>query len=147
MKILVTGCAGFIGYHLCLGLAKNKKLKIYGIDNLNFSHDIDLKKTRLKELKKKDNIYFKKIDILSKDKLDIEFKKNAFDIVINLAAKAGVRDSIKNPKIYFENNILGFFNIIDLSKKYKIKHFIYASTSSVYGSSKKFPTDEKQNHR
>ena len=144
MNILVTGCAGFIGFHLCLDLISKKKVSLFGIDNLNSYYDIKLKKDRLKILKKKSNNFlFKKIDLINFDKLDRFFKKNKFDIIINLAAQAGVRYSLSNPDSYFKSNILGFYNIIELSKKYKIKHFIYASSSSVYGEQKKFPLKEQ----
>ena len=90
MKILVTGCAGFIGYHLCDCLLKNKKLKIFGLDNLNNYYDIDLKKNRLKSLKKNKNFKFSKIDISDEKKITNNFKQNKYSIVINLAAQAGV---------------------------------------------------------
>ena len=145
MKILVTGCAGFIGYHLCKKLLNNSKYSIYGIDNLNTYYDINLKKDRLKNLKNKKNFFFKKIDIKNNTKLNDLFKKNRFNCVINLAAQAGVRFSIQNPKTYFNNNVIGFFNIIENVKKYKINHLITASTSSVYGNNKTFPLIEEFN--
>ncbi len=145
MKILVTGCAGFIGYHLCKKLSSNSKYSIYGIDNLNTYYDINLKKDRLKNLKNKKNFHFKKIDIKNNTKLNELFKKNKFDCVINLAAQAGVRFSIQNPKTYFNNNVSGFFNIIENVKKYKVNHLITASTSSVYGNNKNFPLIEEYN--
>ncbi len=146
MQILVTGCAGFIGFHLCKKLSLDKKNTIFGIDNLNTYYDIDLKLNRLKILKKNTkNFIFKKIDLLNNSKLNNLFKKNKFDVVINLAAQAGVRYSINNPRTYLENNVIGFFNIIEVSRIYKIKHFIYASTSSVYGLNNKFPLKEDYN--
>jgi len=146
MKILVTGCAGFIGYHLCKKLVLNKKNYIYGIDNLNTYYDIGLKKSRLKILKKNSNNFkFKKIDLLDSNRLSSIFKINKFDIVVNLAAQAGVRYSIDNPRTYLENNVIGFFNLIEVSRFFKIKHFIYASTSSVYGLNDKFPLKENYN--
>ncbi len=145
MKILITGCCGFIGYHLCLKLLKKKNIKIYGIDNLNSYYDINLKKKRLSILKKSPkNFIFNKIDISKYNNLYKIFKKHKYDIVINLAAQAGVRYSIKNPLNYFESNIIGFFNVLELSRIFKIKHFIFASTSSVYGDSNKFPLKENQ---
>ena len=142
-KILVTGCAGLIGYHLCRHLINNKQYKIYGIDNINSYYDINLKKNRLNILSKKiNNFSFFKINIANKSKLNECFKKYNFDIVINLAAQAGVRYSINNPQKYFYSNIRGFFNILDLSKKYKIKHLLFASTSSVYGDLNTFPLKE-----
>ena len=145
MRILVTGCAGFIGYHLCKDLLINNKNSIFGIDNLNNYYDVTIKKNRLKKLKVNKKFFFYKIDIKNEKKLKNFFEKNRFDVVIHLAAQAGVRYSIENPKTYIQNNINGFFNVIDLSTRYKIKHFIYASTSSVYGNTKKFPIKETDN--
>jgi len=146
MRILVTGCAGFIGYHLCISLLKNKKYKVYGLDNLNNYYDIELKKKRLNILKN-NSIKFKffKIDITNYNIVKKNFTKNKYDCVINLAAQAGVRYSIKNPSDYFRSNVEGFFNILELSRIFRIKHLIFASTSSVYGSSKKFPLKEESN--
>ena len=144
MKILVTGCAGFIGYHLVSKLCKNNKFNVFGIDNINSYYDPKLKKDRLKILKKYQNFTFSKLDMTNFKKLENVFKKNKFHIVINLAAQAGVRYSIENPRSFMETNVYGFFNILELSKIYKIKHLIYASTSSVYGSSNKFPLKEKE---
>ncbi len=147
MKILITGCAGFIGFHLSMKMLKIPKIKIYGLDNLNNYYDVKLKRKRLNILKKnsKSNFYFKKIDLSDSSSLHSFFKKNKFTHVINLAAQAGVRYSITNSKSYLESNIIGFYNILEFSKKFKIKHLIYASTSSVYGGSKKFPLKETYN--
>jgi len=145
MKILVTGCAGFIGFHTSLKLIESQNNKIFGIDNLNAYYDINLKKDRLKKLKKNKNFFFKKLDICKKKSLDNLFKQHKFKIVINLAAQAGVRYSILDPDTYFKNNILGFYNILDVSRLYKVKHFIFASSSSVYGNIKKFPIKEEYN--
>ena len=144
MKILVTGCAGFIGYHLTVKLSLNKKFKIYGIDNLNKNYDFNLKKNRLSRLKKLNNFKFFKIDISNQNKLLDNFKKYKYEIVINLAAQAGVRDSISKPNQYFKNNISGFYNVLFCSSYIKIKHLIYASSSSVYGNGKT-PSKENQN--
>jgi len=141
MKILITGCAGFIGYHLSKSLL-NTKDKIFGIDNLNDYYDIELKKKRLVNLKSK-NFYYSKIDIKNFKNLRDFFKKNKFDIVYHLAAQAGVRYSISNPDTYFDNNLKGFFNILECCREYKIKNLIFASTSSVYGKQKHFPLNEK----
>ena len=138
-KILITGIAGFIGYHIAEKLLK-KKFKIIGIDNLNNYYDLKLKKDRLKKINKK--IIFYKCDLINSNFLNKIFKKHKPNIVLNLAAQAGVRYSLKNPKAYVESNILGFFNIIELSKTYKVKHFLYASSSSVYGLEKKLPFSE-----
>ena len=144
MRILVTGCAGFIGYHLCLKLLNDKTNKVFGIDNINDYYDINLKKKRLSNLKKKFKkfIFYKK-DICDLNFLQNNFLKNKYDVVVNLAAQAGVKYSIDNPKAYLESNIFGFFNILELSRINKIKHLIYASTSSVYGLNNNFPLKEE----
>ncbi len=131
MNILVTGCAGFIGYHLSNTLSKNEKYTIIGIDNVNNYYDVKLKNSRISNLSKHKNFLFKKIDINNKLKLKNLFKKFKFKIVVHLAAQAGVRNSIYKPDIYFENNISGFYNILQISKSNKVKHFLFASTSSV----------------
>ena len=135
MKVLITGVAGFIGMHLAKKILSNK-FSVLGIDNINNYYSQKLKKDRLKLLNKYKNFRFKKIDLNNKKKLEDSFKKFKPNIVINLAAQAGVRYSLKYPEKYLSSNIFGFFNIIDLSSKYRVKHFIYASSSSVYGSNK-----------
>ena len=144
MKILVTGAAGFIGFHTIDKLLNSKNYKVIGIDNLNNYYDVSLKKKRLKILKKnhKNKFFFKKIDIANKKKLKNLFKSYKFKKVINLAAQAGVRYVKKNPDAYFESNIRGFYNIVELCKNYKIKHLVSASTSSVYGANKDLPFTE-----
>ena len=148
-KILVTGSAGFIGYHVVSKLIKKSDYKIIGIDNLNNYYDKKLKLSRTRELKKnlknKYKYKFYKIDICDKKKLGQLFKKYKFKTVMHFAAQAGVRFSIKKPDQYISSNLVGFFNILDLCKKHKISHFIYASSSSVYGSNKKFPFSETDN--
>ena len=141
MKILITGSAGFIGFHLSLKLLK-KGNTVIGVDNLNNYYDLSLKKNRNKILKKYTKYIFYKLDLINKNQLDKVFKKNKIDCVINLAAQAGVRYSLINPKSYIDSNIYGFFNLIEITRNYKIKNFIYASTSSVYGVQKKFPLKE-----
>ncbi len=144
MKILITGSAGFIGFHLAKKLLKNKKYKIIGIDNLNNYYDVRIKKKRNNILKKNTNYNFHKLDISNNKIIEKLFKKYKFDFVFHLAAQAGVRYSIDYPREYIDNNFLGFFNIIENSKKYKIKRLFYASSSSVYGESKSFPLNEKE---
>ncbi len=141
MKILITGSAGFIGYHLSNEMILSKKNSVIGIDNLSDYYDFSLKKSRVKSLKKKSkkNYLFIKTDISNFFQLEKIFKAYKFDIVVNLAAQAGVRYSIKNPEAYLKSNLIGFFNILELSKKYKIKHLISASSSSVYGKTKQLP--------
>ncbi len=143
MNFLITGCAGFIGFHITDFLCKKyKKSKIHGIDNLNNFYSIKLKNIRLKKLRNNKNFYFKKLDLNEKNKIENIFKNNKIDIVLNFAAQAGVRDSLKMPKSYFDSNFQGFINLISLSEKYNIKKFIFASSSSVYGDQKKFPINE-----
>ena len=144
MKILITGSAGFIGFNLVKFLLDSSNHKIIGIDNINNYYSINLKKKRLNVLKKYKKFSFYKIDINNKKAIDRLFKKKKFDIVFNLAAQAGVRYSIENPKAFVDNNISGFYNILDASIKYKIKKVLYASSSSVYGDSSDFPLKEKQ---
>ena len=138
---LVTGSAGFIGFHVCLKLLKQKK-KVIGLDNLNNYYDVSLKKNRNKILKKFKNYRFYKIDLQNKKAIDKIFYKEKINYVIHLAAQAGVRYSIKYPEKYINSNIKGFFNVIDCSKKNNINHFIYASTSSIYGNVENFPLSE-----
>ncbi len=142
MKILVTGTAGFIGFHISNYLLK-KKIKIIGIDNLDDYYSINLKKKRLSILKKNKNFKFIKIDI-SSNRLKNVLKKYHFDIVIHLAAQAGVRYSLINPKKYIQSNIKGFGNLFESIHTKNLKKVIYASSSSVYGDTKKFPTKETQ---
>ena len=141
MTILITGSAGFIGYHVTKKIL-NKNIKVIGIDNINNYYDINLKKNRIKDLKKNKKFFFYKLDLLNYKKLDNIVKNKKIKIIIHLAAQAGVRYSIKNPRIYFKSNLEGFFNILEISRHNNIKHLIYASTSSVYGDSKKFPLSE-----
>ncbi len=141
--ILITGCAGFIGFHLSKALLNDKNNKIIGIDNLNKYYDVSLKNNRLKILKKFNNFYFYKINIQNQKKLKNIFEDNKIKIVINLAAQAGVRYSITNPREYLDFNVNGFFNILELSRLFKIKHLVFASTSSVYGDSNDFPLSEE----
>ena len=141
MSILVTGAAGFIGYHL-IKKTLNKNKEVIGIDNINSYYDIILKKDRINKLKKNKKFSFYKVDLSNYKKINNIVKKNKIKIIIHLAAQAGVRYSIKNPRSYFNSNLEGFFNILEVSRHNKIKHLIYASTSSVYGDSKKFPLNE-----
>jgi UDP-glucuronate 4-epimerase len=141
MKILVTGSAGFIGFHVSSLLLK-KNYEVYGIDNLNAYYDVDLKLSRLKILKKNKKFFFKKIDIRNYKIIFSYVKKNKIDIIVNLAAQAGVRYSLIKPKSYIDNNIYGFLNILETCRKLKIRNLITASTSSVYGLNKNFPLRE-----
>ena len=121
MKILLTGCAGFIGYHLTSKLiAKNHK--VVGIDSLNQYYDPKLKKYRLSKLKKNKNFVFIKDSLKNKNKLIKILKKHKIDKVVHLAAQPGVRYSLINPRSYIDNNLLSFFNIMEASKEFKVKH-------------------------
>ena len=147
-KILITGAAGFIGFHLSLKLQNQKNFNIVGIDNLNNYYDQKLKYLRLKLIKKngnKNKFKFYRIDIRNYNQLKNLFRKEKFDIIINLAAQAGVRHSLKKPQDYLTNNILGFGNILECCKKFNIKHLYYASSSSVYGLNKKLSFKETDN--
>ena len=155
MKILISGVAGFIGFHLAKKLVSQGHT-IVGIDNLNTYYEVQLKIDRLKELgveiqleelplkknREKDNFSFHQIDLTDEDKLNELFSTSGIDLVINLAAQAGVRYSIENPKAYINSNVVGFINILECCKKYNIKELIYASSSSVYGNSDKSPFEE-----
>lgn len=139
-NILITGCAGFIGYSLSIKLLK-KKINVFGIDNLNSYYDKNLKLDRLKKLKQFKNFSFYKLDI-SKKKFINNFKGEKFDILINLAAQPGIRYSILNPHKYIDTNVKGFLNVIQFCKKKNIKNIYYASSSSVYGGLKELPFKE-----
>ena len=143
MSILVTGAAGFIGYHLCKKLIK-EKFVVIGLDNLNDYYDVNLKKKRLKQLFNSKNFKFYKVDLIEKNKIKEIFKNNNIDFIFHFAAQAGVRYSIDHPAKYIDSNILGFYNLIENIKNFKIKRLFYASSSSVYGENKNFPLNEKE---
>ena len=138
--IFITGSSGFIGNHLCKRLlAENDDIKIIGIDNMNDYYDVRLKEHRLDNLQKFNNFEFIKGDISDKNLISDIFKKYHFDIVVNLAAQAGVRYSIENPDAYINSNIIGFYNILEACRHNPVEHIVYASSSSVYGGNKKVP--------
>jgi len=149
MKYLITGSAGFIGFHLCQLLLKDKNNKIIGVDNHNSYYDPRLKESRLLLLKKNSNYIHCRVDIADTKSIAKIFKNFKPKFVINLAAQAGVRYSIKNPYVYIKSNINGFINILEESRKNKIRHLVYASTSSVYGANTKLPFAEEHstNHQ
>ncbi len=136
--ILVTGAAGFIGFHLAQRLCK-LGFKVVGLDNLNPYYDIALKQSRLDLLLKNENFSFHQIDFINKQKLDFLFENNQFDFVVNLAAQAGVGHSISHPYAYLDSNITGFLNILEACRNHRPKHLIYASSSSVYGANRSMP--------
>ena len=160
MKILVTGAAGFIGFHTCLKLI-NLGHEVYGIDNINDYYEPKLKFDRLIELgfneaesklfknevqsKKFKHLRFSRIDLVDNEALENLFKQEKFEVVCNLAAQAGVRYSIENPKAYINSNITGFLNILEGCRNHKVKHLVYASSSSVYGENKKVPFETTDN--
>ena len=140
-KIFITGSSGFIGFHLSKKYL-NRGFKVHGFDSMNNYYDVSLKKSRLKILNKYKNFSFSKSNLENQknlNKIIIKFKP---DIIIHLAAQAGVRYSIENPDVYLNSNIIGTFNIIKIAHKLKIKHLIIGSSSSVYGANKKFPFQE-----
>jgi UDP-glucuronate 4-epimerase len=158
-KILVTGAAGFIGFHVSKKLI-DLGFEVYSIDNLNAYYDVRLKLDRLKELGidveselfmrqqevksgSNESFRFSQMDLVDEHRLDHLFLKEKFDAVINLAAQAGVRYSIENPKAYIQANVVGFMNILEACRSNQIKHLIYASSSSVYGNQQKVPFSEK----
>jgi UDP-glucuronate 4-epimerase len=143
-KILITGTAGFIGFHLSNLLLKNG-YNVIGIDNLNDYYDVNLKIDRVKILEKQENYEFIKMDLKDKKNIDELFEKNNFDYVINLAAQAGVRYSIENPYAYVDSNLIGFVNILEACRNNPVKHLIYASSSSVYGGNKVAPFSTNHN--
>ena len=160
MKILVTGAAGFIGYHLVKSLVENNH-EVVGLDNINNYYNVDLKFDRLKELgidkhSAKDfinlstsnlfqNFKFIRMNLEDRNNLPKLFKNEKFDIVCNLAAQAGVRYSIENPETYIDSNIVGFLNILECCRNYSIQKLVYASSSSVYGDNEKAPFQELDN--
>ena len=142
--ILVTGVAGFIGSFLTKRLLECDET-IIGVDNCNDYYDVSLKKARLDMLRSYDKFTFYKMNIADKSSLNKVFEKHKPQIVVNLAAQAGVRYSIENPDVYIESNLIGFYNILEACRHYPVEHLIYASSSSVYGANKKVPfsTDDK----
>jgi UDP-glucuronate 4-epimerase len=138
MQVLVTGAAGFIGFHLSERLL-NEGHHVIGIDNINDYYDVTLKENRLAKLTDRENFSFHKIDLADREGIDLLFERYEFESVINLGAQAGVRYSLQNPRAYLDSNITGFGNILEGCRHYKVKHLVYASSSSVYGANTKIP--------
>ncbi len=145
MRILITGVTGFIGAFLCKRLLETTNDEMVGLDNLNDYYDVSLKEARLDMLRPFEKFTFIKGDISDKVFIDKLFSEYKFDIVVNLAAQAGVRYSIDHPDVYIQSNIIGFYNILEACRRHPVKHLIYASSSSVYGGNTKVPfsTDDK----
>ncbi len=137
-RVLITGAAGFIGFHLSMRLLKNG-CHVTGIDNLNTYYDVKLKEARLERLTQFENFSFYKIDLSDRKSLEVIFNNSKYDVVVNLAAQAGVRYSIDNPHAYVDSNIVGFVNLLESCRHNDVKHLVFASSSSVYGANTKMP--------
>lgn len=137
-KVLVTGAAGFIGFHLCQRLLADG-LRVTGLDNLNDYYDVDLKQARLDRLQKSARFDFVKLELADRAGMAALFARVQPEIVVNLAAQAGVRYSLKNPHAYVEANLAGFVNVLEGCRHHKVRHLVYASSSSVYGANTRMP--------
>lgn len=144
MQVLVTGAAGFIGYHVSQRLLQDG-IQVLGIDNLNDYYAIDLKKSRLAELEPNQSFQFQCLDLSDRDGMETLFESNTFDGVIHLAAQAGVRYSLENPHAYVDSNLVGFLHILEGCRQSQVSHLVYASSSSVYGANKKVPFSVEDN--
>ena len=138
---LITGTAGFIGYYLSKKLL-DQGCTVIGIDNINDYYDVNLKNTRLDQLIMYENFTFIKGDISDKEEVNNLFEDHKPNVVVNLAAQAGVRYSIENPDVYIQSNVIGFYNILEACRHHPVDHLVYASSSSVYGANKKVPFEE-----
>ncbi len=144
MHILITGVAGFIGHHLALKLL-GRGDSVVGIDNLNDYYDVNLKENRLKRFPADAKFTFKKLDMTDRPAVEALFASERFDAVVNLAAQAGVRYSITHPHAYIDANLVGFTNILEGARHAKVGHFVFASSSSVYGANTRMPLSESDN--
>ena len=138
MRILVTGAAGFIGYHVCTRLLARGD-DVVGIDNMNDYYDVRIKEARLANLESSANFTFKRVNVADLPALTDIFTSHSPEIVIHLAAQAGVRYSLTNPHVYAQSNLVGFVNILEACRHHKVTHLVYASSSSVYGANTKMP--------
>ena len=137
-KVLVTGVAGFIGFHLAKRLLKDA-YQVVGLDNINPYYEVALKEARLEKLKNEPNFSFYKSDLSDREQLGDIFDGMGFDVVVNMAAQAGVRYSIENPYAYVDSNLVGFVNLLECCRHQQVKHLVFASSSSVYGANTKMP--------
>ena len=144
MKVLVTGAAGFIGFHLSQRLLERGDT-VLGIDNLNAYYDVSLKEARLERLRRMPGFEFIRVDLADRDAMEAVFARGRFDAIVNLAAQAGVRYSIQNPRAYVAANIDGFVNVLEGARHHGTGHLVYASTSSIYGLNTAMPFHESQN--
>lgn len=144
MKVLITGVAGFIGYHLAQRLLTDGE-QVYGIDNLNDYYDVNLKKARLAQLTPNSNFQFQLLDLNNRQGILQLFQSQNFDCIVNLAAQAGVRHSLENPFAYVDTNLVGFANILEATRHTQPQHLVFASSSSVYGANTKIPFSLKDN--
>ncbi|QAT41899.1 NAD-dependent epimerase [Aminipila luticellarii] len=144
MKVFVSGAAGFIGFNLSLRLI-SEGYDVIGYDNLNDYYDVNLKKDRLKVLEQKDKFVFVRGTLENKELLEYIFQQEKPDYVVNLAAQAGVRYSLDNPRAYIDSNIVGFLNILECCRNFTVKHLVFASSSSVYGGNKSLPFSTSDN--
>ncbi len=137
-NVLVTGAAGFIGFHLSKYLL-SKNERVFGVDDLNSYYDVNLKLARLAQLQKEPNFQFNQLNLADIEGIEKLFTQTSFDVVVNLAAQAGVRYSLENPHAYINSNLVGFTNILEGCRHSKVKHLVFASSSSVYGANTKMP--------
>jgi UDP-glucuronate 4-epimerase len=144
MRVLITGVAGFIGHHLALHMLSRGD-DVVGIDNLNDYYDVSLKENRLKRFANESKFSFRKMDIANRNEVSDLFAGPPFDAVVNLAAQAGVRYSITNPNAYVDANLVGFTNLLEGARHTAVKHFVFASSSSVYGANTRLPLAESDN--
>lgn len=144
VRYLVTGAAGFIGFHVARSLLQRGD-QVVGLDNLNDYYDVQLKRSRLEELAPYGSFSFSKIDVADRTAIPDLFAQHRFDVVIHLAAQAGVRYSLENPHAYVDSNLVGFVNILEACRHNRVRHLTYASSSSVYGTNTRTPFSVQHN--